>query len=354
MWGEIPTWALSNINFLVVPELITITTIEQENIMKPNFLKHIATGALLALMSMSAAAQSYPDRAIRLVVPFSAGGGTDTFGRILAGKLQERLGQSVVVENKPGAGGNIGADIVAKSNADGYTLLLAQDSLAIAPWLYKSLSFDVMKDFAPIGVGVFMPMVLVVANNVPVKSVSELISYAKANPDKLSYGTPGMGTAHHLNFESFLKQTGMKMVHIPYKGASGMVADLASGNVDVAFGALSSVLTLVESGKVRAIAVAAKERAPQMPHVPTIDETVPGYRANVWFGLMAPRGTPADITNRLSEEQKAIVNSPDVKTRLSDIGYEINPTSPEEMQRIMTSEYDKWGALIKEVNIKAE
>lgn len=322
--------------------------------MKTRILKSLLAGALLATVAMSAGAQTYPDRAIRLIVPFSAGGGTDTFGRILASKLQERLGQSVVVENKPGAGGNIGADIVAKSNADGYTLLLAQDSLAITPWLYKSLNFDVMRDFVPIGVGVFMPMVLVVANDVPVKSVKELIAYAKENPNRLSYGSPGVGTAHHLNFESLLNQTNVQMVHIPYKGASGMVADLASGNVNVAFSALSSVLNLIESGKVRAIAVADKERAPQLPNTPTIDETLPGYLANVWFGLMAPKGTPTQITEKLSEEMRAIVNSADVKARLAGMGYRVNPTTPAEMHQILMSEYDKWGALIKTVGIKPE
>jgi tripartite-type tricarboxylate transporter receptor subunit TctC len=321
---------------------------------KRQFLKAIVAGTLLMGLSTLANAQTYPDKPIRLVIPFSAGGGTDTFGRILAGKLQERLGQSVVAENKPGAGGNIGADMVAKSTADGYTLLLAQDSLTIAPWLYQSLNFDVMKDFAPIGVGVFMPMVLIVANDLPVNTVGDLIAYAKKHPDRLSYGSPGVGTAHHLNFESFLNQTDSKMIHVPYKGASGMVADLASGNVHVAFSALSSVLSLIESGRVRAIAVADDKRAPQLKDVPTITETIPGYTANVWFGLMAPAKTPREITEKLSEEMRAIVNTADVRERLTEMGYRVQPTTPDEMTQILNSEYEKWGALIKAVNIKPD
>lgn len=322
--------------------------------MKRGLFAALFTSTLLVITSLPATAQSYPDQSVRLIVPFSAGGGTDTFGRILGGALQERLGQSVVVENKPGAGGNIGADLVARSKPDGYTLLLAQDSLAIVPWLYKSLTFDVMKDFAPIGVGVFMPMVLIAKSDLPVKSVSDLIAYAKANPGKLSYGSPGVGTAHHLNFEAFLDKTGTKMVHVPYKGASGMITDLASGNVDVAFSALSSVLALVKSGKIKAIAVADNERAPQLKEIPTISETLPGYLANVWFGLMAPAGTPAAITHKLSDEMRTIVNRADVSKRLTDIGYRVHPTTPEEMQKIMLSEYEKWGALISAVGIKSE
>ena len=178
--------------------------------MNPRFLRALLTCAAFAIAPLSAMAQVYPDKPIRIIVPFSPGGGTDTFGRVIGQKLQERLGQPVVVENRPGAAGNIGADIVAKANPDGYTLLLAQDSLAIVPWLSKSLPFDPMKDFAPIGVGVFMPMMLVVANKVPANSLRELIEYARANPDKLAYGTPGAGTAHHLNFELFLMKIGAR------------------------------------------------------------------------------------------------------------------------------------------------
>jgi tripartite-type tricarboxylate transporter receptor subunit TctC len=311
-------------------------------------------GATLLATSLMSAAAAYPESPIRLVIPFSPGGSTDTFGRILAGALQTEVGQSVIVENKPGAGGNIGADMVAKSAPNGYTLLLAQDSLTIVPWLYKSLSFDVMRDFKPIGIGVYMPMVLVVSNELPVKNLTELIAYVKANPNKLSYGTPGVGTAHHLNFESFLAKSDMKMTPIPYKGASGMNTDLASGNVHAAFTALSSALPLLDGGKIRAIAVAQLERSPLLPNVPTVAETIPGFQANVWFGLMAPAGTPDAITNALSEDMKKAVLSPTLNKRLTDLGYRTQPSTPSQMLEIMKREYDQWGKLISTVGISAE
>jgi tripartite-type tricarboxylate transporter receptor subunit TctC len=306
----------------------------------------------LALFAGSVLSQTYPTQPIKLVVPFSPGGGTDTFARVVSGGMQSSLEQNIIVENKPGAGGNIGADLVAKSKPDGYTLLLAQDSLAIVPWLYKGLTFDPIKDFEPIGVGVFMPMALVVKTQLPVDSVKQLIDYSKANPNKLSYGTPGVGTAHHLNFESFLQTTGTKMLHVPYKGASNMLADLASGNVDVAFSALSSVKTLVDSGKLKIIAVADTKRSPQFSNVPTIAETVPNYTASVWFGLMAPKGTPVPVTEKLSQEMTKALSSPEINKQLSDLGYRVQPTDAEGMKKIMDVEYSKWGTLIHAVGIK--
>ena len=322
--------------------------------MKAVLLRLFLAYAVIATCAFPAIAQTYPDKSIRIIVPFSPGGGTDTFGRIVAQKLQERLGQSVVVENRPGAGGNIGADAVAKASPDGYTLLLAQDSLAIVPWLSKALPFDPIKDFAPIGVGVFMPMMLVSANNLPVTTLSELITYAKANPGKLAYGTPGAGTAHHLNFELFLSRIGATMVHVPYKGAAPMTADLVSGNLQVAFSALSSAMPLVAGGKMRVLAVADQERVPQLRDVPAINETLPGYTAHVWFGLMAPARTPATITNKLSEELRTIMNLPDVRERLGSLGYQVKPTTPAQMTRLMADEYEKWGQVIKAAGIKPE
>ncbi len=315
----------------------------------------LASVLLAAAAAPSALAQSYPGKPTRIIIGFSPGGATDTFGRILGQRLQERFGQPVIVENKAGAGGVIGVDFVAKSRADGYTLLLAFDTLAIMPWLYKSLPFDVMKDLAPIGVAVFMPMVVAVANNVPVKSVNELVAYAKANPGKLSYGSPGIGTAQHLNFERFLALTGTKMVHVPYKGASQLLIDLVSGNLNVGgLIALSSIMPFVQQGKVRAIAVAERTRVTQFKDLPTVNESLPGYLANVWFGLMAPAGTPDEITNKLSEEMRAILLLPDVRERLTGIGYQISPTSPAEMRQIMLSEHAQWGEMVKSAGIKPE
>jgi tripartite-type tricarboxylate transporter receptor subunit TctC len=301
--------------------------------------------------SSSFADASYPDRPIRLVIPFSTGGSTDTFGRIIAEGMQADLGQPVVVENRPGAGGNIGAEVVARAKPDGYTLLLAQDSLTTVSWLYKKLSFDPFKDFSPIGIGVFMPMVLVASNTLPVSTVPELIEYAKQRPGKLTYGSPGIATAHHLNFEALLDRIGTKMVHVPYKGASGMNADLAAGNVDVAFTALSSALPLLATGRVKALAVAQEKPSPLLPGVPTIAQTLPGYEAQVWFGLSAPVGTPTAIIERLSASLRKVVSSEATLKRLLDNGYTVTPTTPAGMTEIMDRESRKWKDLISRLGV---
>ncbi|MPS26046.1 tripartite tricarboxylate transporter substrate binding protein [Pigmentiphaga sp.] len=320
-----------------------------------NPLRIAALGvAVLGCVSSVAAAAAYPERPIRLIIPFSPGGGTDTFGRILAEGMQAELGQPVVAENKPGAGGNIGADLVAKSRPDGYTLLLAQDSLTTVPWLYRALSFDPMKDFEPIGIGVFMPMVLVSTNSLQAGTVKELVAYARSHPNGLSYGSPGVGTAHHLNFEALLDKTGTRMVHVPYKGAAGMNTDLASGNVQVAFTALSTALPMIKGQRIRAIAVAQKERADLLPDVPTMDADVPGYTARVWFGLSAPAGTPVAVLDRLSESLRKVMAREETKKRLVDIGYVVTPTTRDGMRRIMQDEYEKWGRLIKDLGITLE
>ena len=328
---------------------------------RPHALLATLFASVLALVlsglfaAPSALAQSYPNRPIRIVIGFSPGGATDAFGRMLGQKLQERLGQPTVVENKPGAGGNIGVDYVAKSKPDGYTLLLAYDSLAIMPWLYKSLPFDVMRDLAPIGVGVFMPMIIPVATNVPAKTLPELIAWAKANPGKLSFGSPGTGTAQHLNFERLLVQTDARMVHVPYKGASQLMTDLLAGNLPVGgLVALSSIAPFVQQGKVRALAVGEPERVGQFKDLPTIAEAVPGFVANVWFGLMAPAGTPDAILTRLSQEMCAGLQQPDLRDRLTEMGYQIRPTTPAEMRQMMTTDHARWGPLVKSVGITPE
>ena len=322
--------------------------------MRKRLFAALLAGTMVAVAAASALAQGYPSKPIRIIVPFTPGGGNDVFGRSIAQKLQERLGQPTVVENKPGAGGNIGADFVAKSAPDGYTLLVVQSGITMVPWVSKSVTFDVLKDFAPLGIGATQPMVVVVANKVPVKSINELIAYAKANPGKLSYATPGVGTPHHLTTELFMGMTGIKMVHVPYKGASGMLADLMSGEVHVMIGALNSAIPLFQAGKIRALAVAERQRLPQFESLPTVNESLPGYEANIWYGLMAPAGTPDAIANKLSEEQRAIVNLPDVRAHLAGVGMDSNPTSAAEMRQIMTTELDKWGKVVKAAGIQPQ
>lgn len=318
-------------------------------------IKFLLAALTLALFGTSAAlAQGYPNRVIRIIVPFTPGGGNDVFARIVGQKLQERLGQPVIVENKPGAGGNIGIDAVAKSAPDGYTLLLANNGFTTAPFLTKNLPFDVMKDLSPVGIGVSIPMALSVSNTIPVKTVSELVSYAKANPGKLSYATPGLGTPHHLSMELFMSMTGTRFVQIPYKGASTMLTDLISGEVQVLNGALNSMLPYVQSGRIRIIALGTGQRNSILKDVPTVAESVPGYEVGIWYGLMAPAGTPEDILAKLSREQQAIVNLPDVRERLAAQGFESFATSPATMRATMKSEMEKWGKVIKDAGIKPE
>ena len=310
-------------------------------------------GVALIIVSLAAHAQPYPSKPIRIVVPFAPGGGNDVFARAVGQKMWERMGQPVIVENKVGAGGNIGAELVAKSAPDGYTLLVAQNGLTMLPWVQKTIPFDPM-GFAPVGIAVTLPMGATVSNALPVKSIDELIAYAKANPGKLSYATYGTGSPHHLWMELFMSMTGTKMTMVPYKSASVMLVDLTAGRVDVAFGALNSMLPLIQGGKIRVIGVGERQRLALLPEVPTVVESVPGYEVGFWFGFAAPAGTPSAITTRLSEETRAIVNLPDVGARLRQVGFEINPGTPEEMRSTLQSDYEKWGRVVKAAGIQAE
>ena len=315
--------------------------------------KRLARGLLVvfALCASCAWSQGYPNKAIKIVVPFTPGGGNDVFGRTIAQKLSERLGQPVVVENKPGAGSIVGADYVAKSAADGYTLLVAQQALILMPLVSKSLPFDVLKDFAAVGIGATQPMVVVVSNKLPVKSINDLISYARAHPGKLSYATPGVGTPQHLATVWFMKMTGTQMVQVPYKGAAGMLADLMSGEVDVMFGALNSTVSLIQAGKIRAIGLAERHRLPKYKDVQTVSESVPGYEHTHWYGLVAPSGTPEAILTKLSDEQRAIVDMPDVREHLAKVGMDSNPSSAADMRRTIATEFDRWSKLVKDAGI---
>ncbi len=308
----------------------------------------------LSTCLLSVNAQDYPTRPIKIVVPFTPGGGNDVYAREIAQKLTERMGQPVIVDNRPGAGGNIGADFVAKAAPDGYTLLLAQNGLTMAPLVSKNITYDFNKDLAPIGIGATLPLGIAVATSLPIKNVAELIAYAKKNAGKLSYATPGIGTPHHLFTELFLNTTGTQMVHIPYKGAAGMLTDLISNQVQVVFGALNSMLPQFASGKIRIIALGEHQRNPILKDLPTVNETVPGYEAVYWFGLMATGGTPEAILNKLSEEQRLIVSTPEVRERLAIAGFDINTTNPKEMRKLMSAEYEKWLMVVKSTNIKPE
>ena len=310
--------------------------------------------AALALHATGSLAQrNYPDRPIRIVVPYSAGGGNDVLARTVAPKLQERFGQPVVVENKPGAGGNIAVEFVAQSPADGYTLIVANNGFTMTPWIQKNIAFNPV-NFAPVSITVALPMGFAVNNELPVKTIAEFIAYAKANPGKLSYGTAGAGTPHHLAMELFQTMTDTKMVMVPYKGAPGMMLDLIPGRINALFSGLDSMLANYQAGKIRLLAVGERARLSRLPEVPTVSETVSGVEVQIWLGFAAPQNTPAAITRRLSDEIRAAVAQPDAAAALKRLGYEINPTTPEEMLAVVQSDYAKWGRVVAAAGIKAD
>ena len=313
------------------------------------------TRLLLVLCFALPAHAQYPQRAIKLLVPFPPAGATDIVGRIVAQKLGERLGQSVVVENRPGAGGSIGSDLVAKSAPDGYTLLMATSSThSIGPALQK-LPYDPIKDFAPITHVANVPNVLVVSPKLPVASVKELVEYAKARPGKLNFASSGVGTIVHLNGELFKMLAGVDLVHVPYKGTALSIPDLANGNVAMLFDSLASVMPHVKSGSVRPLAMNAPQRSPLLPEVPTLAEAgMPAFDRYTWFGMFAPAGTPADIVRKVQAEVVAALRSPDLRERFDAVGAEpVGSTSEQFLDRIR-SDAVRWAEVIRTANVKVQ
>ena len=310
--------------------------------------------ALLVALPLHALAQ-YPQRAIKLIVPFPPAGATDIVGRIVAQKLGERFGQAVVVENRPGAGGSIGSDLVAKSAPDGYTLLMATSSThSIGPALQK-LPYDPIKDFAAITHVANVPNVLVVSPKLPVASVKELIEYAKARPGKLNFASSGIGTIVHLNGELFKMLAGVDVVHVPYKGTALSIPDLANGNVAMLFDSLASVLPHVKSGSVRPLAMNAPQRSPLLPEVPTLAEAgMPAFDRYTWFGMFAPAGTPADIVRRVQAEVVAALKAPDLRERFDAVGAEPVGSTPEQFVDRIRSDGVRWAEVIKSANVKVQ
>ena len=316
-----------------------------------------ATVATLALVAAThAAAQAWPTKPIRLVVPFPPGGAVDFYARVVQQPLSEVLGQTVVIDNKAGASGMVGAEAVAKAPPDGYTLLLGNiASLAINVGIYPKMPYDPLKDFTPIVRTVDVNYVLVVHPSVPVKSVPELIAYAKANPGKLSYGSAGSGSLPHLGTELFKAQTGTDMVHVPYKGGGPMVTDLLGGSVQVVIGDQANLMPHVQSGKLRALAVATPKRSPNAPDLPTIAETgLAGYDATAWQGLVGPAGMPPDVVKRLNEAFNKVMAMPAVREKLVGGGLEPVGGTPEQFGRFIGSEIAKWTKIAKDVGAKAE
>ena len=318
---------------------------------KRNF---IAATAALALAGPLFAQGAYPTRTIRLVVPFPAGGATDIFARAVSNKLGERLGQAVIVDNKPGAGGAIGSDIAAKAAPDGYTLLLATTSThSIGPSLSK-LPYDAVADFTPISYVGNAPSVMVVPNSAPAKTVKEWIDYARKNPGKLNYASSGPGTIVHLTAEYFKAQAGLFLVHIPYRGTALAMPDLISGKIDLMFDSLPSALPHIKEHRVRALAVTSAKRTPLFPELPAVSETVPGFESVTWFGLYGPKGLPADLVAKINAAVNQSLQDADLKDRLARLGIEPVGGSPQDFAKMVNVDRAKWKKIIVDRKITLE
>lgn len=302
-----------------------------------------------SLPGFATAQESWPSKPIRLIVPFTPGGATDILGRIVAQELGKALNVSVLVENRAGAGGNIGAEIVAKAAPDGYTILMCTISTqSINPSLYPKLPFDAGKDLTPVTLVATVPNVLVVNPSVPANSVQELIALAKSRPGKLNYGSSGNGSSVHLSGELFKSMTGTFMTHIPYRGSAPAVADLMAGQLDLMFDNLPSVIAHIRSGKLRALAVTSPKRSASLPELPTIAEAgVPGFDATAWFGVMAPTGTPAQAVNRMQQVLARALATPEIRERLLGLGAEGVGNTPEAFGQFIRAETAKWANLVK-------
>jgi len=311
---------------------------------------------LLGCLPLMAAAQgAYPHKPIRMIVPYPPGGPTDVLGRIVAQKLSESLGQQVVVENRPGASGMIGAELVAKAAPDGYTLLTNASIHVINPSLYPKMNFDALRDFAPVSLIAQVPLILVVNPGLPVKSVQELIALGKAEPNRLNFGSSGNAAAPHLAGESFKIATGIQMQHVPYKGSAPALTDLIGGQVQLIFDSMPSAMPHVKSGKIRALAVTTAKRSPTVPDLPTIAESgVPGFDISTWYGVWAPAGTPKDIVNKVSAEIAKALQQPAVRERLAALGAEPVGNTPEEFAAYCQSELAKWSKIVRESGARAD
>ncbi len=300
--------------------------------------------------------QNYPSRAVKLVVPYTPGGFTDTMARTLGDKLSQALGQPVMIENKPGANSIIGADFVAKSAPDGYTLAMVIAAHAVNASLYAGkLPFDTLKDFSPVSLVGVTPLILVANNAFPPKTSSELVAYAKANPGKINFGSSGVGASAHLGMEYFMSLTGIKMVHIPYKGTAPALTDLMGGQIQLMFDTPASMMPHVKGGKIRAIAMASEKRTALAPDVQTVMEGgVPNYSYSTWAMLLAPANTPKEVVNRLSAEIAKMLRSPEMREKFSNLGVDPVGSTPDEATEFLRSEIAKSGKIVREANVKAD
>lgn len=318
------------------------------------FLRFMATAAAFQAVPRSADAQSYPARPVRIVVGFSPGGPQDILARLIGQWLSDRTGQSFFVENRPGAGGNIAAELVVRSPPDGYTLLMVGPPNAINASFYEKLSFNFIRDIAPVAALVRVPNVLEIYPGLPVRTVPELIAYAKANPGKLNMASAGSGTSQHVSGELFKMMTGVSMQHVPYRGAAPALADLIAGQVQVMIDNTTSSIGHIRAGKLRPLAVTTATRWQGLPDIPTVDEFIPGYETSTVNGIGAPAGTPPEIVGQLNREINAALADQPLRTKLADLGGTILAGSPSEYARLIVEETEKWAKVVKFAGLKAE
>jgi len=309
---------------------------------------------LACVVSTAVAAQNYPSRPIRMIVPFAPGGTNELLARLIGQKFLEKWGQPVIPENRPGAGGNIGADAVAKSAPDGHTLLFGTNTLTMSAFLVRQMPFDVQKDLVPVAMVATTPFIVVVNNNLPVRSVAELISYARAHPGKLSFGSPGNGTPHHLGTEMFKTMAGVDMVHVPYKGSTNALTDVMTGNLQLMWVTINVGMPLVAGGKVRAIAIGEPRRLENHRDLPAIAETLPGYEVTAWYAVFAPAGTPPEIVSQLSAELMRIFRLPEVRDRLVPTGVEITVQDAAQLRATVASDMARWRKVVADAGLKPE
>ncbi|MBU3652919.1 MAG: tripartite tricarboxylate transporter substrate binding protein [Limnohabitans sp.] len=306
--------------------------------------------------TLPAFAQSrFPDHPIRFVVPFPPGGGNDILARAIAPKMGEFLGQPVVIDNKAGAGGNIGTDLVAKSPPDGYTIVIASNQITINPWLYSKLPFDIERDFTPVAQAASVPMVLVVHPSVAANNLREFIALVKAQPDKFNHSTPGDGTPQHIAFEVFNHAAGIKVTHVPYKGTGPAIADLLAGQVQAAIGTMASLEQHVKAGKLRALGVTTPKRSQTLPQVPTLAEAgLPGFEVPLWYSILAPANTPKEVVNRLSSDIAKSLATPEIRDRLTGQGFEVNYLNAEQMNDLIKRDMLRWQKSIRDIGLKMD
>jgi tripartite-type tricarboxylate transporter receptor subunit TctC len=312
----------------------------------------LALACCVAFAATNAQALDYPNKPVKWIVPYTPAGTTDILARIISQYLSEKLGQTFVVENRPGAGNNLGTEAVVRAPADGYTLLLINPAHGINATLYPKLTFNVIRDIAPVAGLIRVPNVMTVNPDVPAKTVAEFIAYAKANPGKINWATSGNGTSVHLSGELFKSMAGIELTHVPYRGSAPAITDLLSGTVQVIFDNMPSILPHIQGGKLRALAVTTAKRSEALPDVPTVAETIPGYEASAWFGMGAPKGTPPEVIAILNKAVNEALADPKIKARLADLGgHQQLGGTPEDFGKIIALETDKWAKVIKSANV---